>query len=204
MNVMVVLGHPRRGSFNHGIAEAVVATLREEEHEVWFHDLYRERFDPVLPHEEISVGAKLDPLVALHCRELAACDGLVIIHPNWWGQPPAILKGWIDRTFRSGVAYHFSSGDSGEGIPTPLLRAHEALVLNTTDTPAERESAAFGDPLDTQWKNCVLRYCGIRSVVRKTYGVVVTSAPEQRCRWLDDVRFQVKASFPRTLRPAHH
>ncbi len=23
--------------------------------------------------------------------------GIVIVHPNWWGQPPAILKGWIDR-----------------------------------------------------------------------------------------------------------
>ena len=24
-------------------------------------------------------------------------DGIVVVHPNWWGQPPAILKGWVDR-----------------------------------------------------------------------------------------------------------
>jgi len=26
---------------------------------------------------------------------------------NWWGQPPAILKGWVDRVIRPGVAYEF-------------------------------------------------------------------------------------------------
>jgi hypothetical protein len=22
---------------------------------------------------------------------------LVIVHPNWWGKPPAMLAGWLDR-----------------------------------------------------------------------------------------------------------
>ena len=29
----------------------------------------------------------------------------LVVHPNWWGQPPAILKGWIDRVIRPGIAY---------------------------------------------------------------------------------------------------
>ena len=196
MNVLVVLGHPRPGSFNHALAEAAVARLRADGHEAIFRDLYQERFDPVLPAGEIAAGAYLDPVLAGHCRDLAACDGLVVVHPNWWGQPPAILKGWVDRVFRAGVAYRFEEGDSGEGVPVPLLLARAALILNTTDTPPERERAEFSDPLDTIWRNCILRYSGVRTVVRRTYGVVVTSTPEARRRWLDDARAQIRALFP--------
>jgi NAD(P)H dehydrogenase (quinone) len=55
-------------------------------------------------------------VIELHCREIADVDG-IIVHPNWWGQPPAILKGWVDRVLRPGVAYRFLEGDAGEGVP---------------------------------------------------------------------------------------
>jgi putative NADPH-quinone reductase len=200
VNVLIVLGHPRRGSFNHAIAEVVAEALRAERHEVAFHDLYQERFDPVLPATEIGASADLPPVVAQHCRELAAADGIVVVHPNWWGQPPAIVKGWVDRVVRAGVAYRFEEGDGGEGVPIPLLRARAALELNTTDTPPERERAEFGDPLETLWKNCILRYCGVSTVVRRMYGVVVTSAPEARRRWLEDAAAQARALFPGAAR----
>jgi len=54
-----------------------------------------------------------------------------VVHPNWWGQPPAILKGWIDRILRPGVAYQFLEGDAGEGVPVGLLKAETALIFNT-------------------------------------------------------------------------
>ncbi len=200
MKVLVVLSHPRRESFNHAIAETAVAALRENGHDVQFHDLYEERFDPVVPFAEIRRGALLPPIVETHCRELEQCDGIVIIHPNWWGQPPAILKGWIDRIVRVDVAYRFAENDAGEGVPIPLLRARKALVLNTTDTPAERERREFGDPLDTIWRNCILKYCGVTSIVRRVYGVVVTSRPSERQSWLADVRLQASELFPRTER----
>ena len=63
------------------------ATLREAGHTVTFHDLYAEKFDPLLPYAEIARDAALPPLVAEHCREIAAADGIVIVHPNWWGMP---------------------------------------------------------------------------------------------------------------------
>ena len=59
--------------------------------------------------------------------EISVADGVVIIHPNWWGQSPAILKGWVDRVIRPGVAYEFLEDDKGEGVPCGLLKANQRL-----------------------------------------------------------------------------
>ncbi len=196
MKVSVILAHPREGSFNHAIAETVVRTLSRCGYQVMFHDLYKEGFDPVLPFAEVSRGAGPDEAVRLHCDELVDAHGIIIIHPNWWGQPPAILKGWVDRVMRPGVAYEFREGDSGEGVPYGLLKAETAIVFNTSNTPAERELSVFGDPLETIWKNCIFRLCGVNNFYRKMFGVIVTSPHEQRKEWLEEVGKTVKAHFP--------
>lgn len=123
-------------------------------------------------------------------------DGIIIVHPNWWGQPPAILKGWVDRVLCAGVAYEFVDGDGGEGVPVGLLKAGTALVFNTSNTPAPREREVFGDPLETIWKNCIFDLCGVSNFYRTMYTVMVTSTPGQRAAWLDDVRETVNRFFP--------
>lgn len=195
MDVSVILAHPRQKSFNHALAGEVLDALRQDRHTVRFHDLYTERFDPLLPFEEIRKGGRVDPRVAEHCAEIAEAEGIVFVHPNWWGQPPAILKGWVDRVLRAGVGYDFLEGDPGEGVPLGLLKARTAVVLNTSNTLPEREREVFGDPLETLWKNCILRFCGVRGFVRRTYAVMVTSTAEQRAGWLDDAREVATRAF---------
>ena len=196
MRVVVILGHPSPGSFNHALAGAACDTLAALGHEVGYHDLYGERFDPLLPGDEIRRDATLGPEVEAYCREIAEADGIVIVHPNWWGMPPAVLAGWVDRVLRPGVAYRFLEGDGGEGVPVGLLRARAALVLNTANTPAVREAAAFGDPLDAIWGRCVFPLCGAPVVERTVYRVVVTSTPAERGAWLDHARERVRRLFP--------
>jgi putative NADPH-quinone reductase len=195
MQISIILAHPDTNSFNHAIAHAAVEKLRQNGHRMVLHDLYAEGFDPLLPKCEISERASVPKDIDSYCREISAADGIVIVHPNWWGQPPAILKGWIDRVIRPGVAYKFLDGDSGDGVPVGLLRAKAAVVFNTSNTPAEREMAAFGDPLETLWKNCVFGLCGVTNFHRETFGVVVTSDEEQRKQWLDRVREIVDRYF---------
>lgn len=196
MNISIILAHPNPGSFNHAIAATAAETLRLARHQVAFHDLYQERFDPILPGAEIPCGANLGPNLASHCDEIANADGLVIVHPNWWGMPPAILKGWIDRVLRPGVAYRFLGDDQGEGVPVGLLKARAAVVFNTSNTPADREQEVFGDPLQTLWKNCIFDLCGVPLTHRRMFGVVVTSTPEQRQTWLTEVRSLLHSCFP--------
>ena len=129
-------------------------------------------------------------------QELENADGIVIVHPNWWGMPPAVLKGWIDRVFRPGRAYEFVDGDNGEGVPRGLLKARAAVVFNTTNTYPEREQTVFGDPLERIWKDCIFGLCGVDVVHRRCFGVVAVSSPEQRARWLVEVGETMRRLFP--------
>jgi NAD(P)H dehydrogenase (quinone) len=166
---------------------------------VSFHDLYKEKFPPVLPAREIPRNAFLSGRINRHCSEIAEAEGIVIVHPNWWGQPPAILKGWIDRVLRPGVAYTFAEGDSGEGELIGLLKARAVLVFNTSNTPLVREMNIYGDPLDTLWKNNMFISCGAKSFYRKNFGVIITSTSEQRQKWLTEAKEITKKYFPRIV-----
>jgi NAD(P)H dehydrogenase (quinone) len=196
MKISIVLAHPDPASFNAAIGKVVRETLMKDGHVVAYHDLYAEQFDPLLQRDEIPKEAQLDPVLRRHCEEIAHAEGIVVVHPNWWGQPPAILKGWVDRVLRPGTAYEFLEGDGGEGVPQGLLRAHTALVFNTSNTAPEREVAVFGDPLERIWKDCIFGLCGVSRFYRQTFGIMVLSTPAQRTSWLQAVTDTVRYYFP--------
>lgn len=195
MKISVILGHPSPESFNAAIARIVVRTLLNSGHTVNFHDLYQEKFDPLLQGAELARDLAGDALVAEHQRQIKAAEGIVVIHPNWWGQPPAMLKGWVDRVLRENVAYAFPPG--GGGLPAGLLQARAALVFNTSNTPERRESTAFGDPLERIWKDCIFGFCGVTVVARKMFCIMAGSSQVQREQWLEEARETTGSLFPR-------
>ena len=81
MKILVILAHPREGSFNHAIANSAIKTLEDNGYEVVLHDLYAENFDPILTDEEIPKNAEIDPLIEKHCQEFSCVDGIIIVHP---------------------------------------------------------------------------------------------------------------------------
>ncbi|MEV6878523.1 NAD(P)H-dependent oxidoreductase [Amycolatopsis sp. NPDC051128] len=200
-SVVVLLAHPRPGSFNHALAERVRETLTGAGFPVRFHDLYAEGFDPVLTAEEAYtsggqaeefLAAEADPLVRRHRDELRDAGGLVAIHPNWWGKPPAILSGWLDRILVPGVAYRL---DDAGGAPESLLGLRRLLVVNTSDTTEERERTLFGDPLDAIWRRCLAPYLGEPEVRRLVLRVVADAGVQERAAWLDDTETEVRRLF---------
>lgn len=195
MKISIILAHPDNTSFNHAIAMTAAASLEAVGHDVAFHDLYKEKFDPILKDEEAAKNATLPPEIAVHCHEIAEAEGIIVVHPNWWGQPPAILKGWVDRVIRPGIAYEFLEGDQGEGIPKGLLKAKTAVVFNTSNTSVEREKKVFGDPLERLWKECIFEFCGVAGFHRRMFTVMVTSSKELRQSWLEEVEETVVNCF---------
>lgn len=117
-HVMLLLAHPRPDSYCHAIADRIRSVLTGSGHDVRFHDLYAERFDPIVSAEEAyttgeSVEAYLareaDTVVGRHRAELRDARGLVVVHPSWWGKPPAIPSGRSgDAAWRRVSANHSS------------------------------------------------------------------------------------------------
>jgi putative NADPH-quinone reductase len=189
---LVVLAHPRPGSLNHALAAAAVEALESRGVPVRSHDLYAEGFDPVLGAEEaytsgsdaLTVADAGDPLTRKHRREIVEASVLVVVHPNWWGKPPAMMAGWMDRVFVPGVAYAL---DQAAGLPTPMLSLRTLVVLNTSDTPADRETSDFGDPLDAMWRRCLAPFVGSPVVERRVFRVVADADATERATWLAEV-----------------
>ncbi|HKJ88834.1 MAG TPA: NAD(P)H-dependent oxidoreductase, partial [Gammaproteobacteria bacterium] len=180
--ILIILGHPNPDSFNAAIAETVRETISAAGGRYLVHDPYQDGFDPVLSFRKSS-----DPLTKRYVRDLRDVRGYVVIHPTWWGQPPAMLKGYLDLVFQEEVAYRFAEG-GWRGTPEGLLAGDAALVLNTADNPPEASEGAFGDPLDRIWRECVFGPCGVERVERRVFAPVGGSTPEQRERWLGEAR----------------
>lgn len=199
MKVLVIIAHPDPHSFNHAIAATCLDRLFYNHYEIVFHDLYLENFQPILNKDEIPKDGIIEDfeLTERHINDLKTSDAIIVIHPNWWGQPPAILKGWIDRVLRPGIAYEFEEGDKGEGVPKGLLKAKIGLVFNTSNTSEERENKVFRDPLETLWRNCIFDLCGTKKFDRKMFRIVVTSSEEQRKLWLGEVTKMIDKYFPK-------
>jgi NAD(P)H dehydrogenase (quinone) len=197
MKVSIILGHPTVESFNHAIASTAMAALQANGHDVCFHDLYREGFDPVMPSSEIPKDAVLPPAIEQHCQEIGEADGIIVIHPNWWSAPPAILRGWVDRVLRPGRAYNFVPDGQGGAKPVGLLKARVGLVFTTANTPHEIEVTAFGDPLETHWLKVVFGLCGVTRTQRWDFSPMIVSTSDQRRQWLNDVEDAVARHFAR-------
>lgn len=202
MKIQAIIAHPRSDSFCHSLFNRAIATLNKTGHETVIHDLYAEEFDPVLKAAEAytvgdsieqALSKAIDPALSIHREEIYLAEGLLIAHPNWWGKPPAILAGWLDRVLVPGVAYRLQTA---EGEPDGLRSMQTALIHNTSDTPPDRETNVLGDPLQLIWENCVLSYCGVKKVKRRMFGAVAGSEKQQRESWLDKVETLSKNCIP--------
>lgn len=155
MKYLIILAHPDIKSLNSKIAESLKKNLIKSGHNVKFHNLYEEKFNPLLSLEEIERKFSFDEGIQRYSIELSRADHIIFIHPDWWGQMPAILKGWIDRVFRQGTAFEYDGPDFEEKEKIALLTGKTATVIITTDRDPETML------IENIWKKDILSYCGI-------------------------------------------
>jgi len=191
MKVLLILGHPKPNSFNHAIAEVSAKVLKELGHEVAVHDLYQEHFDPVMPADEENVpDEQLPEFLQNHLGRFKEADGIVFVHPNWWGGPPAILRGWVDRVVRTNSCYRFTKDGVVSYVGGKIVQ-----VFSTSNTPRDIELNVYGDPVENFWKVIVFGLLGTRSFERRNFESVIMSTPEERQGWLAEVETVLKRRF---------
>jgi NAD(P)H dehydrogenase (quinone) len=193
MNASIILAHPYEKSFNHAIFHTAEKTFKSLNINVYAHDLYEEGFNPILTKKELGKEKTEDDLVKQYVEEMLQSEVLLFIHPNWWGQPPAIMKGYIDRVFRPPYAYDYDENNEGNsGIPK--LTGKVGIVFNTGNTEAKREEEVFHDPLENEWIQCVFGFCGIEKWYRRLFRVIANSNDIQRKEWLREVEEVIRRS----------
>lgn len=193
MKATIILAHPYEKSFNHAICNQAAMTFKSLGIEPWIHDLYKEDFDPVMTREELGKKPSTDNKVLLYTREIIESDFLVFIHPDWWGEPPAILKGYIDRVIRPPHAYDYDESLEGSAA-VGKLSGKTGIVFTTANTDPERETEYFGNPLEKIWRRCIFGFCGIENSRHIMFTVVSTSTPEQREAWLNQVQGVIQSA----------
>jgi len=191
VSVLLIVAHPDRSSLNHGVFERIATVLAEEQVVVYGHDLYEERYSPVLEHEEIRRRFSFDDSFITCTRELREVQGIVLIYPDWWGMPPAILKGWIDRIFRPGIVFDYEGDEFAPKERVPLLAGKRVLICTTTDeiNPSRQT------PIQTIWRERVFAPTGIDEVHFSTLYNVRESTGRQRRVWIEEIEATVRRLF---------
>jgi NAD(P)H dehydrogenase (quinone) len=135
MRVLVLYAHPLADSFAAALHHAVVSALRVAGHEVDDCDLYAIGFDPVMAAAERRAHNTSHPdlsAVESHVERLRAADAVVLCFPVWWYGMPVILKGYFDRVWINGVAFHLGTGGK---IKPALHRLKKLGVVATYGAP---------------------------------------------------------------------
>ncbi|UIJ46324.1 NAD(P)H-dependent oxidoreductase [Sphingomonas cannabina] len=129
---LVVLGHPAPGSFNHTVAQTYCETVEACCQQAEVRDLYAIGFDPLLKADERPAGDRFEPApdVAAELALLRECDVVTLIYPLWFGMPPAIIKGYIDRVLGAG----FGPSSIKHDLPNPMLRGKHLMILSSSAT----------------------------------------------------------------------
>ena len=134
MEAVVVSGYPDNGSgknLNDSILEKITEKLVKNGYQVNIHNLYSDKFDPVLSECDIKRKYSTEENVLKYQKEVEKSEILIIIYPEWWGTYPAVLKGYIDRIFSPGFAYDYTGEDFGKKTLSTLLDGRKLHVICT-------------------------------------------------------------------------
>jgi len=147
MRVLVIFAHPLADSFAAALHRTVVGVLEHAGHEVDDCDLYAIGFDPVMTPPERRAHNTTNPdlsAVMSHVERLRAAEALVLCFPVWWYGMPAILKGYFDRVWINGVAFHLRTGGK---IEPGLHRLRKLGVVTTYGAPWWLIKLVLRDPV---------------------------------------------------------
>lgn len=152
MQIRLVLAHPLQDSLNARLARHARARLEAMGHTVGLTDLYAEEFAPALTPQE---RARYYDTPFEDRAGLAQMQGLVLVFPTWWFGLPAVLKGWIDRSFLPGVAYDHAP-DGGPMVPR-LGGLARVMAITTLGAPWWYDRLVVRQPVHKALKWGVLR-----------------------------------------------
>lgn len=184
MKILLINGHPDKESFCFALAQAYKQGAQRAGAEVREINVAELKFSPNLAWGYRKI-TELEEDLLLAQDSIKWAEHLVFVYPTWWGTMPALLKGFIDRTFLPGFAFKYRDDSPWWDR---LLRGRSARMIVTMDAPVWFFRLVYGKPGHNAMKKMVLEFCGIKPVRITSFGSVKRSSVEQRAGWLEKVK----------------
>ncbi|WP_433846794.1 NAD(P)H-dependent oxidoreductase [Acinetobacter proteolyticus] len=123
MHILIVHAHPEPLSFTTALKNTAQHSFEQQGHSVEVSDLYAMNFNPVASKQDFESLSQPDyfnyaleqrhafkqqhlaPDIQTEIEKVQRADLVIFSFPLYWTSVPAILKGWIDRVFVSGLFY---------------------------------------------------------------------------------------------------
>ena len=178
MHVLIVQAHMEPQSFTAALVQAAVAAVTAAGHTAEVSDLYATGFNPVAGRHDFSSVADAGRFhyqteqgkaaaeqafsaeIAREQARVTRADVIILAFPLWWGGPPAVLKGWIDRVLSYGFAYV-----DGARFDTGLFKGKRGMLCVSTGGTLDRFSDAgvYGPIEKVLWplQQLTLAYMGL-------------------------------------------
>ncbi|MDE0640929.1 NAD(P)H-dependent oxidoreductase [Bacillus sp. CNPSo 3703] len=172
MNVLIIYTHPHHNSLNGAFFKEILKGSEENPNvqEVRIIDLYQDKFDPVLIFNEEKKRRDMhkDPEIQEYQEKIKWADNIVFVYPIWWGRPPAMLLGFIDRMFAANFAYR----QTGGLLPEGLLKGKRAVCVSTMQGPTHYPFFFLQNAHKMLMKRALLQYVGIKPVKFFEFGMM--------------------------------
>jgi putative NADPH-quinone reductase len=184
--IAIIQGHPDPGGnrFGYALARAYADGAKAAGHELRVIDVAKLDFPLLRTKEDYEKGAPAESIRAAQ-ETIRWAEHLVIFHPLWTGMMPALLKAFLEQTFRPGFAFAYPSGG---GMPTKLLAGKSARIVVTMGMPAFVYRWFFGAHGLKSLKRSILGFCGIGPIKDSLIGMIEASDGRAREKWLAKMR----------------
>ncbi|TKH40757.1 NADPH:quinone reductase [Paenibacillus terrae] len=174
--ILVIQGNPVAGSYGEALAQSYVKGAEAAGAEVRLLQLSALDFNPNLLGGYRN-KLPLEPDLIMAQESIKWAEHLVFVFPIWWGSLPALMKGFIDRTFMPGFAFKYQKGKS---MPDKLLKGRTARLITTMDGPGWYYRFFQGQPVHRMMKDSTLHLCGVKPVRSTTIDLMNKLSDQQR------------------------
>jgi len=184
-HVAIIQGHPdpEHRHFCHALADAYAIGAREAGHDVVFIDVARLDFPLARSRDDLEHRPPPEAIRQAQIA-LARADHIVLVFPIWNGAMPAVLKGFLEQTFRSSFIFPDVRPDERLGFSSyysqrKALTGKSGRVVATMQMPAFVYRWFFRPHPEKH----TLRVGGV-SPIRQSFVGLVDGDDDRRKRWL--------------------
>jgi len=161
--ILIINGNParERKTLCTSLAEAYENGAKESGNNVKSIALTTLAFDPIL-YEGYNKDQPLEPDLKMLRDAMVKAEHWVLVFPLWMGLPPALVKGFLERTITRGFAFEYSGKYP---VALPVLKGKTVHIIITCGMPRLIYRWFSGQPtskaLHTLFKLCGMKVTGI-------------------------------------------